>query len=126
MGSHVHISANCYISGSDGFVAEDFVTLAPGVLIFTSSDDYSGHKMTNVTLPREYTGGPAGQVTLGRHVIVGAGSVILPNVTVGIGSSVGALSLVKKTLAPWGVYAGNPIRRLKDRGRRFSIWNASF
>lgn len=117
IGSHVHISAHCYISGSDGFIAEDFVTLAPGVLIFTSSDDYSGQKMTNVTLPREYIGGPAGQVTLRRHVIVGAGSVILPDVEIGTGSSVGALSLVRTSVAPWGVYAGNPLRRLKARSQ---------
>ncbi len=56
-------------------------------------------------------------VTLKRHVIIGANSVILPNLTIGEGTSVGALSLVTKDLDPWGIYAGIPVRRLKDRKR---------
>jgi acetyltransferase-like isoleucine patch superfamily enzyme len=115
IGRHVHISSHCYISGSDGFVMEDFAGLSPGVLIFTSSDDYTGKKLTNPTLPKHLIGGPAGPVILGRHVIVGAGTVILPNVTIGCGSSVGAQSLVKKSLPDWGVYAGNPARLLGPR-----------
>ena len=117
IGSHVHISAHCYISGSDGFTAEDFCTLAPGVLIFTSSDDYTGKRLTNVTLPREYIGGPAGAVHLGRHVIVGAGTVVLPDVHIGEGSAVGAQSLVLKSLESWGIYCGNPVTRLRARSR---------
>lgn len=118
-GRNVHVASLCYISGSHGFEMEDFTTLAPGVLIFTSSDDYLGYKMTNVTLPKHFVGGPAGRIILREHVIVGAGTVILPGVEIGVGSSVGALTLVKQSLDPWGVYAGNPLRRLKDRKRDF-------
>ena len=60
----------------------------------------------------------AAPVSLGRHVIVGSGSVILPGVVVGEGSSVGALSLVTKSLEPWGVFFGAPVRRLKSRSQR--------
>ena len=31
------------------------------------------------------------------------------------GTSVGAMSLVLKSTEPWGVYVGNPVKRLKDR-----------
>ena len=65
IGRHVHIASQCYIAASDGFVMEDFAGLAPGVLIFTSSDDYTGKKLTNPTLPRHLTGGPAGPIRLG-------------------------------------------------------------
>lgn len=115
IGRHVHISGGCYISGSDGFAMHDFCTLAPGVKIFSSSDDYNGKKMTNVTLPRHLTGGPAGAVVLEKHVIIGANTTVLPDLTIGEGSSVGAQSLVKKSLPPWGVFAGCPVRRLSDR-----------
>ncbi len=94
---------------------EDFSTLSPGIRLFTLSDDYSGQKLTNPLLPSEYIGGAHGIVTLKKHVIVGANSVILPNLTIGEGTSVGALSLVTKDLYPWGIYAGIPVRRLKDR-----------
>ena len=115
IGSYVHIPNFCYIGATYGVTLEDFTTLAPGVMIFTLSDDYLGNKLTNPTVPREYTGGKAGKVTLRRHVIIGAGSVILPGSTVGEGSSVGALSLVNKDLKPWGVYAGIPAKWIKDR-----------
>ncbi len=94
---------------------EDFSTLSPGIRLFTLNDDYSGQKLTNPLLPSEYVGGACGMVTLKKHVIVGANAVILPNLTIGEGTSVGALSLVTKDLDPWGTYTGIPVRRLKDR-----------
>lgn len=115
IGSYVHIAAHCTIYGRAGFVMEDFSTLSPGTRLFTLSDDYSGQKLTNPLLPSEYVGGAQGTVTLKKHVIIGANSVILPDLTIGEGTSVGAMSLVKKDLDPWGIYAGIPVRRLKDR-----------
>ena len=117
IGNHVHITANCCLSGSDGIELMDFCTLAPGVQIFSGSDDYSGKKLTNPTVDRKYIGGKAGKVTLKKHVIIGANSIILPKVTINEGSSVGALSLVNKSLDPWGVYAGIPVKKLKNRSK---------
>lgn len=85
--------------------------------IFTSSDDYTGDHMCGPTVPAEFTGGRKGRVVLRRHVLIGAGSVILPGCTLGEGVSVGALSLVKTDLEPWGMYAGVPVRRLRERKR---------
>ena len=53
-----------------------------------------------------------------RHAVVGSGCVILPGVTIGEGSSVGALSLINKNLDAWGVYAGSPARYIKARSKR--------
>lgn len=118
IGSYIHIAANCYLAASAGLVMADFSSLAPGVKIFTGSDDYSGTKLTNPTVDRKFIGGEAGLVTIGRHVIVGSGSVILPKVTIGEGASVGAMSLVVKNLSPWIVYFGIPAKRLKSRSKR--------
>ncbi|MBD3830902.1 MAG: acyltransferase, partial [Arcobacter sp.] len=49
------------------------------------------------------------------HSIVGASSVIMPGVTLGEGTSIGAMSLILKSTEPWGIYVGNPAKRLKDR-----------
>jgi galactoside O-acetyltransferase len=121
IGNNVHIAANCYIAGSDGFEMKDFSGLAPGVMIFSGSDDYSGKKLTNPTIPKKYTGGICGKVTLEKHVIIGAGAVVLPMLTIGEGVSVGALSLVNKTLKPWGVYFGLPVKRLHERSREMLL-----
>lgn len=117
IGSYVHIPNFCFLGASNGIILEDFSTLAPGVKLFTLSDDYSGAKLTNPTVLRKFTGGKAGKVMLKKHVIIGAGSIVLPGCTIGEGSSVGAMSLVVKDLEPWGVYAGIPVQRLKNRKR---------
>ena len=73
--------------------------------------------MTNPTVHEEYTSEEVGGVTLGRHVIIGANSVILPGVTIGDGAAVGALSLVTKNLGEWGVFFGSPAKHLKKRSK---------
>lgn len=118
IGNYVHIASNCYIAASEGLTMEDFSGLAPGVNIFTGSDDYSGKKLTNPTVDRKYIGGKSGEVVLGRHVIIGSNSVILPGVHIGEGSSVGALSLVTKSLESWGIYFGAPVKKIKSRSHK--------
>jgi non-ribosomal peptide synthetase-like protein len=55
-----------------------------------------------------------GRVRLGRHVTVGVGSIVEIDVEIGDDCQVGALSFVPKhtALAPGGVYAGIPARRI--------------
>ena len=73
--------------------------------------------MTNPMVPSEYTGVTHADVFLGKHVIVGSGSVILPGVTLEEGVAVGALSLVHKNCEKFGIYAGSPARRINERKR---------
>jgi acetyltransferase-like isoleucine patch superfamily enzyme len=117
IGNHVHIASNCFLAGSSGIQLMDFSGLAPGVSIFSGTDDYSGKKLTNPTINKNYTGGKNGEVILYKHVIIGANSVILPNVKIQEGTSVGALSLVTKSLDSWGVYFGTPVKKLKNRSK---------
>lgn len=117
LGSHIHIGGGCHLSAGDGIRMDDFSGLSQGVRIYSRTDDYSGRYLTNPTVPARYTGAKGGPVHLGRHALIGAGSVILPNLTIGDGCSVGALSLVTKSLDPWGVYFGAPAKRLKGRSK---------
>ena len=117
IGDYVHIASHCVLLAKAGFTMRDFSGLSPMVTVVTNSDDYSGHRLTNPTVPRDLTGGKEGRVILDKHVIIGTQSVILPDVTIGEGSSVGAMSLVNRSLEPWGVYFGVPARRLKERSR---------
>jgi galactoside O-acetyltransferase len=118
IGSHVHVAGYCYLSAGAGMTLADFTAVSHGSRLYTQSDDYTGQYLTNPTVPARYTGVARGAIVLERHALVGSGTVILPGVTIGEGSSVGALSLVTKSLAPWGVYFGSPVRRLKGRSRR--------
>ncbi len=118
LGSFIHIGGYCLLSAGDGIRMDDFSGLSQGVHIYSRTDDYTGKFLTNPTVPEQYTGITGGTVTLGRHAIIGSTSVILPKLTIGDGSSVGALSLVTKSLDPWGVYFGSPAKKLKNRSKR--------
>lgn len=117
IGSHVHVAVFSLLIGAKRITLSDFCNLSSRTAIYSSSDDYSGTTMTNPTIPSEYTGVLHADVFLGKHVIVGSGSVILPGVTLEEGVAVGALSLVNRDCVAFGIYAGNPARRIKERKR---------
>jgi galactoside O-acetyltransferase len=65
-------------------------------------------------------------VFIGRHVIVGCNSVILPNIALADGVAIGALSLVNKDCAAFGIYAGSPAKRIKERSRNLLALEQAF
>lgn len=118
IGRNIHIAIMCSLIGKGRIELHDFVNLSSRVSIYSSSDDYKGEYLTNPTVPEEFTHVDHRPVVLERHVIVGSGSVILPGVTIGEGTAVGALCLVAKDLEAFGIYAGSPLKRIKARSRR--------
>ena len=117
IGRYVHIGGGAYIGGAGGVTLEDFSGLSGGVALYSASDDYTGRALTNPTVPRAFTAVKQAPIRLGRHVIIGSGSIVLPGCEIGEGSAVGALSLVNKPLDPWGIYSGTPCKRLSARRR---------
>jgi acetyltransferase-like isoleucine patch superfamily enzyme len=117
--SNVHIAAGCkLIGGRHACVSFDrFSTLAPGVVLAAGSDDYTGGIATPL-VDAEFKGAvEVGEIHIARHSIVGANSVVTPNVTFGEGAALGALSLAKQDLEAWTLYAGVPARPIKPRDR---------
>ena len=116
IGRNVHISPFCLVAGGEkGIIFDDFSGLAYHVQVFTQSDDYSGRSLTNPTVPDIFKKEIKKPVFIQRHCIVGAGSIIMPGVTLREGTSVGAMSLVRKTTEAWSIYVGNPAKKLKER-----------
>lgn len=116
MGRNVHLAPFCLVAGGEkGIVFDDFSGLAYHVQVFTQSDDYSGLTLTNPTVPAKFKSEIKKAVHIGKHVIVGAGSIIMPGVALSEGTSIGAMSLVRKSTDPWSVYIGNPVRKIKPR-----------
>lgn len=115
LGDYIHIAAFCSLIGKASIELDDFSGLSSRVSIYSSSDDYSGEYMTNPTIPSKFTNVIHAAVYIGKHVIIGSGSVILPNVTLEDGVAIGALSLVTKSCEKFGIYAGNPAKRIKSR-----------
>jgi acetyltransferase-like isoleucine patch superfamily enzyme len=117
VGMHVHIAVYSSLMGAANISLSDFSNLSSRVSIYSSNDDYNGLSLTNPTIPDSYKRVSHRPVFLGKHVIVGSGSVILPGVTLEEGVAVGALSLVTKNCSAFGIYAGNPAKRIKERSR---------
>lgn len=115
IGNYVFIARNSHLSGTFGIEMRDFSSMAANTVIYSASDDYTGESLTAQAVPHEYTGYCGGRVVFGRHVIVGSASTIVGPAILGDGVSVGAMSLVGKDLEPWGIYAGIPVKRIKER-----------
>ncbi len=117
IGNYVHIAVYTSLIGAGAITIDDFCNLSSRVSLYSSNDDYSGASMTNPMVPDAFKRVMHGDVRLAKHVIVGCGSVILPGITLDEGVAIGALSLVNRDCSAFGIYAGNPARRIKERSR---------
>ena len=115
IGNHVHIGCHTAIIGGGSCYISDFFGLSSGVRVLTGSDDFLGGGLTNPTVPADLRHVHRGRVWMGAHGGLGANSVVFPDVAIGEGSTVSAGAVVARSLAAWGVYAGNPARRVKAR-----------
>jgi galactoside O-acetyltransferase len=118
-GNHVHIAAGAYLGCAGGITLADFSGISHGAKVYSASDDYSGAALTNPTVPKKYLNVDVAPVLLGRHAIVGAGSIVLPGVILSEGTAVGAMTLIKRGFKTddWAVYFGAPARKVADRSK---------
>ncbi|MBM4302082.1 MAG: acyltransferase [Deltaproteobacteria bacterium] len=117
LGNYIHIAAYSALFADEKIVIQNYANISSRVSIYAVSDDFLGHGMTNPTVPAKYRHVHTAPVVLGEHAIIGAGSVILPGVTLGTGAAIGALSLVTSDCEPWTVYTGIPAQPKKGRRR---------
>ena len=105
IGSDCEIAPGTYIAGGDGkytFEMGDCSSLAAGVKVWLSSNDYVNELVTH-SIPEVKE--IQGNVRLGKYIPEGV--------------SIGALSFVPSNykFEPWTVYAGRPIRPIKKRNK---------
>ena len=118
IGSHVNISASTLLfSGDAGITIDDYSSVSSRCAIYAITDDYSGEYMVNPTVNDKNRNVIRKPVMIEKYVVIGTGSTVLPGVTIAEGCSVGAMTLVKESIEGWGIYAGIPCRRIKDRSR---------
>jgi acetyltransferase-like isoleucine patch superfamily enzyme len=117
--SNTHISSGCKIIGGKNAFVEmfPFSTLAPNVVLSAGSDDYTDGIATPMVPSKFKASAVIGRIIINKHCIVGANSVVLPNVIFNEGSTLGALSLANKDLEEYKVYAGIPAKLIKARNK---------
>ena len=127
IGRNVHVTVYCNVAGGiPGVYIGDYSTIAYGCHIMSQSDDYTGASMTNSTIPKKYKAEMFRAVHIGKYVIIGSGSIVLPGCDIAEGCSVGAMSLINKPTKAWGVYFGVPAKRMKERSKELLVHLAEY
>jgi len=116
--NYVHISAYVALYGNRRIYIKNYSGISAHSVIYTMIDDFSGKFLIGPMFPEELTNLIGGPVILEEFTQIGASSVVLPNLIIKQGSVVGAMSLVNKTLDEWGIYAGIPAKRIKERSKK--------
>jgi maltose O-acetyltransferase len=74
------------------------------------------HKDDSIDVPLIKQGYfPNKRVTIKDGCWIGARSILMPGVTIGEGSIIGAGSVVTKDVEPYSIYGGIPAKKIKDR-----------
>lgn len=92
---------------------EDYAMLGPNVHIMAGDHAFKG-SVGPVALQG---GGVVSKIIFGSGCWVGANCCILKGITIGVGSVVGAGSVVTKSIPPGEVWAGNPAVFIRMRKR---------
>lgn len=119
-----HIASGCSIAGGplEDFQLGDYCSLSSGVKIWCASDDFVNDLVTIIPpfvkkqIKENFiTGG----VEIHDYCAIGSNAVIMPRNSIPQGVSIGALSFVPVNFQfeAWSVYAGNPLRFIKQRNK---------
>jgi maltose O-acetyltransferase len=93
-----------------------FVSIGSDVVMMTTA-----HAFENPGEPIRLQGDlPVKSVKVGNDVWIGTRVIVMPGVTLGNGSVIGAGSVVTRDIPPLAIAAGNPARVLRKRGDRIN------
>jgi len=112
IGDHVWIGPHSYFDARD-LVIEDFVGWGPGAKVLGSE-----HTGVPITVPVVKTDLVIKRVRICAWADIGTNATILPGVTVGKGSIVGAGAVVTQDVPPLSIVAGVPAKFLRWRDRK--------
>ncbi len=125
-GKYIHFGKNVYVNFNATFVDDthiyvgDYTMLAPNVVIATASHpilpSLRGEKALQFNTP----------VKIGKNCWLGAGVIVLPGVTIGDNTVIGAGSVVTKDIPANVVAVGNPckvLRPISERDKEFYYKN---
>jgi acetyltransferase-like isoleucine patch superfamily enzyme len=115
IGRYVHIACFALLIGKARISLRDYAGVSSRVSIYSSSDKYDGEYMTNPCLPVTVRNTYHKDVFLGKHVVVGASSVVLPGVMLNDGCAVGAMSLVTASFEAMSILVGVPAKKIGVR-----------
>lgn len=111
LGNNSQLGQNSRLQG-EIFIGDDCV-MGPDVVIMATS-----HKYNRVDIPIRLQGGDETPVKIGNDVWIGTRVIILPGVTIGDHSIVGAGAVVTKSFPPYSIIGGIPGKLIKQRNNK--------
>ncbi len=114
---HVHLGKGVYINSNVTFVDDEHIyigdnsMIAPNVVFSTS-----GHPILPILRERHYVYNLP--IHVGRNVWIGSGAQIMPGITIGDNSVIGAGSVVTKDIPANSVAYGVPCRVVREIGEK--------
>lgn len=109
IGKHVRINENAFLQGS--ITIGDYAMIAPNVSIYSKTHNYH-----DINIPMVQSGeSETKTVSIENDVWVGINVVILPGITIGKGSIIGANAVVTKNVEPYSIMGGIPAKLLRKR-----------
>ncbi len=105
IGNHTVINRGVYLDGRAGITIGNMVNISHQVLIQSLTHDPQCPNFNCKVEP----------VTIENYCWLGAKALILPGVTIGEGTVIGAGSVVSKDIPPYSIAVGNPARVVNKR-----------
>ncbi|KAG4095851.1 bacterial transferase hexapeptide repeat protein [Neocallimastix lanati (nom. inval.)] len=102
IGDNVYVNSGCLIMGGGGITIDDNTMIAANVQLISNNHDLKQRQIITCK-----------PVHIKKNAWIGAGATILPGVTIGENSVVGAGSVVTKNVEDNVVVAGNPAKIIK-------------
>jgi len=109
IGNNVSIGYYCVMHGMGGIEIGDNVLFSPNVHIYAQDHGVAINQliMKQKNIPKH--------VIIGSDVWIGANTVVCGGVKIGNGCVIGAGSVVTKNIPDYGIWAGNPVRKIGER-----------
>lgn len=111
IGRNFNANRGVHMYGRGGIKIGDYVLIGPNVIITSSQ-----HRYDIKGTPILFQGHEKKEIVIGNDVWIGANAVILPGVTIGEGTIIGAGAVVTSDTEPYSIVGGVPARKIGERG----------
>ena len=122
-GNNCEVNMNCTFLDDNKIIIGDNVLIAPNVQIYTAY--HPTHYLDRFTISEiekfNFCKTQTAPVIIGKNVWIGGGTIILPGVTIGDNTVIGAGSVVTKDIPADTIAYGNPCKVHKANERSKSI-----
>lgn len=116
LGNNVEINMNCVFLDCNKITIGDHSGLGPNVQIYAVAHPVNPEERLSQTEGDDFPFWRtcSAPVTLGRNVWIGGSSILLPGVTIGDNTTIGAGSVVTKSIPANCLAVGNPCKVIKQ------------